>query len=243
MGGRPPKPRYAELVDLTYGLTSGPPSLRFRFRGDPGPFCEVLDDCGAHGQLVLQLPTRHSTMDLEAFRTVRSRQTSRQILNDLRADPAAFDFSGFAALPASVAETLSWGGGLVCPDTVTSPPVSPEPVVLAEPVVLSVGSLSQYGAHAKQSETGGEVPASLSATGTDILRTHCPGPTSEEVLGEQGLVGRARLSARSLLAKQDVIDFARPGTFNVPGYSGRRSGGLEFRLSLLKMATRTRLER
>ena len=234
--GRPSKRRYAEIVGLTYDLTAGPPSLRFGFRGDPGPFCETLDDCGARGQLLLRLSTP-STMKLQAVRIVRSRQTSRQILNHFHADPGAFAIEGFAQLPASVAETMSWGGGLVCHDTVTS--ASPGP----EQVGLFVGSPGLIGPPGKKPQTRGELQAALTSNGGEILRTHCPGPTSADALGQQGLVARATVDPRGLLGKQDVIDFARPGTFNALGYSGRRSGKLELRLSLLKVAAQTRLER
>lgn len=234
VGGRQSKHEHSERVVLVYGLTSGPPSLRFAFQGDPGPFCEALDDCGADGQLLLQLPAKRSTMVVEASRTVRLRQTSRQILSDFRAEPGAFAISGFAGLPASVAETMSWGGGLSCRDAVTSASLGQEPVVLV------LGSPNPQSGRRRQSDRHPRLPASLQLAGDELLRTHCPGPTSAQVLGERGVLARGSLAVDSLLQHEQVLALTRPGSFDSQGYVGSRGGELELDLSLRHVEAHTR---
>ena len=71
------------------------------------------------------------------------------------------------------------------------------------------------------------------------LRTHCPGPTDTDVignvLGELDVIGglaTGAVSPADLLRRQTVVSLTNPGGFSGVGYVGSRGGALGLSLAL-----------
>jgi hypothetical protein len=224
--------RLVEEVALRYAVTQVPSATKVDFRGNPGPFCETLDACGAQGQLILSLPVQRAELRVTGFRSVGSRRSPQQVLRDFRSDPGSFEFFGYGPLASSTKETFAWPGGPPCRDTV---PASGTPEVGS--LALNIGSV---GHGSSQHRLRVDVQASI-----DAFRTHCPGPVSGDIVGVPGGefgVARATLSPASLMNRRQTIRLTRQRTFNSGGYSGRQSGALKLALRLLKVRTATTSE-
>ncbi len=219
-----------ELVELKYGLAVEPSSLDFAFRGDPGPFCGALDDCGARGDLSLTAPGQRTSLLLTAYRRVGSRRSPRQVRHDFYTQPWSFALGAFASLTATVQESFTWSGGLTCRDTVAHAPEAGLPPLA---IFGTGGSGAPPSARRR-------LTLVLQASGSDALRTHCPGPASSDLVGQDQVLARGAFSFRHLRGRQETLDLTRPGRFAGEGYGGRRVGALRLRLSLLSVKANTR---
>jgi hypothetical protein len=214
-----------EQVTLRYRITSLPGTLDASFSGESDPFCATLDSCGATGTLALSFPGFQRTLVLNASRTVQARVGARQAIADLergRLQAQGGESGPFAgSSTARVAETLSWAGGLSCHDTSDTS---------RAPLFLSAGP----------TRSGGGVSLVLNnPVGSDLLRTHCPGPLDTDVFGVFPGLARTSIGLAELLKRHSVISLTKPGSFAGAGYVGGRSGALAFSLTLERVRAGT----
>jgi hypothetical protein len=220
-------PAFVEHVDLRYTLVARPGALDVGFTGAGDPSCVALDTCGASGSLALSVPNPTGTVSLSASRVVRARVSSRQALADFRAGRLTLDFPGFAQLSAKVQESFGWPGTVACEDSSATPSVQ-----------LTVGSFAGP-------RRRGPVPVTLvNQTGSDVLRTRCPGPMDADVVGQSpnGVIARASVTPGELLSSRTVVSLSNPGAFSVPGYAGTRSGAVMLELALVAVHAGTTTE-
>jgi hypothetical protein len=218
--GPPLRKVLVEEVDLRYRVAAAPATLNFTFAGEPGPFCNALNSCGAHGSLSLAFPRLQTEVEIMASRIVKKRIGRAQALRDFRA----------GKLPIFGAPPVSWLGPRLsesftnvgtCTDAVTAPQFT-----------LVFGGFSTVA-----------VPVVASGpTNPDPLRTHCPGPVGADVLGSAngiGTLAAASIPRRQLLERQWTFALDAGGGFSAPGYTGARSGRLTVSMSLLKVIAGT----
>jgi hypothetical protein len=205
---------HLEYVELDYRLSAPSTSLQTQFAGSQDPSCQILDTCGTSGSLEVSVRPPGELM-VFGSRLVRGRVTRARVLRDLR--QGRFGLNGFAAVQASLDESLSWPDGSTCRDSTSIPLLQ-----------LLLGPAGPAAA-------GGRIPVTLSGQntpGAEILRTHCPGPADADVIGSSGILARGSITSGALLSSRSVISLSNPGGFTGPGYDGSRSGSLELDLTL-----------
>ena len=222
----PPKRRLFEELSFKYAVDASSSTTDVSFQGDPGPFCETLDDCGARGRLIVSVPVQHTTLIVSAFRRVPTRRTPRQVIRDFRTDPGSFEVTGYGTVSGTTHEKFHWPGGPTCQDTTATPAAEQ-----FGPLALNVNG-GRHGATVTLQQVQG-----------DALRTHCPGPGSSQILGGyQSVLVRGRITPRALLSRRSTLELTGSHTFSGQGYSGRQSGDLRLGLRLLKSRAVTRAE-
>lgn len=65
-----------------------------------------------------------------------------------------------------------------------------------------------------------------------LLRTHCPGPTDNDVIGSFGGLADGTVSVADLLGGHVTMSLTSPGGFSGFGYDGSRSGAIDLSLVL-----------
>jgi hypothetical protein len=191
------------------------------FSGQPDPFCDALDSCGATGTVGLSLGGVQGTLTLTASRQVAKRADAHQALADLRRGKLGFDSRALSA-SLSAAETFVAADGSRCQESSTSP------------VQLVLG--------AGRSRTSVPLNVYTNNQFNDVLRTYCPGPSQTDALGQaQGTLGLARgsISVAQLLAPRSTVSLTNPGGFSGTGYDGSRSGGLGVALTRYSRRSRS----
>lgn len=205
-----------ERVSLRYHVATLPGGLGTSFAGEPDPFCAALDACGAMGTLSLSPAPLRGTLTLTASRMVGHRRSARQAIADFRAGRLGRPFGVIFASEGTsvVTETYTGGDGVRCQDS-SSRRLRP---------LLFVGGPGG----------GGGVGLTLNEpTGPDgLLRTHCPGPSDVDVLGNMGVLARGSISRVDLLRRSTEVALSNPGGFSAVGYAGSRSGEIELSLAL-----------
>ncbi|HZU40165.1 MAG TPA: hypothetical protein VE992_03900 [Solirubrobacteraceae bacterium] len=232
-GGPRPHSVLVEQVDLRYRVALPASAVTVSFAGQSGPFCAVLDACGAVGTLRLGLSATRGTLDIMATRRVASRLPRRRLLAELRAGRLVLEGGLGPSLAQNevLSETLTRPGAQDCSDTQALPGA----------VLLNAGPLLVPIA-------GPRVPFALSTAGgpesgagIDVLRTHCAGPSASDVFGSLPgpVLMRGSLATARLLAAHSTLTLSGARTFAGPGYSGRRSGSAVISLSLVHIGVRT----
>jgi hypothetical protein len=217
-----------ELVQLHYQVSAGPSSIRTDFSGTPDPSCQIVDACGTTGSLALAIqPAR--TLTVFGERTVHSHLSHRQVLDDLRR--GRLSLTAFALLSGRVSETFNWPDGSRCSDAVAAPSL-----------------LLDTGAPLRPTVRGEKVLVALSTngsgSGTDVFRTHCPGPDDSDLFsgppaGESQAYAQGSIATTQLLAKRSVLTLSSSGSFSGLGYAGRRAGSIALDLTLTKVIAHT----
>ncbi len=237
-GKAPPPPRLVEHADIRYRISGATGPLVFGFAGAPDPLCEPFDDCGAAGSLALSLSGYRDTLEVSGSRIVSRRIGRRRALADLRAGRLALgsDQPALYSMPrAVVSETLTRTGG-ACADAAR------------QPVTLAIGGFMFDGPAGVLRAVLG-TPAYQSS---EPLRTHCPGPSANDVTGASnpinagpgsGTIAYGSLALKDLGSRDLTIALSGRGSFVSPGYSGTRAGSLRFSLHLIAAAGGTRRER
>jgi len=210
--GRPRRRGFVEHVRLRYGVTGAGAPLTVAFAGESDPFCAVLDSCGATGDVALSAPAFSGTLTLEGSRQVARREDARQVLADVR--HGRVSLFGEVTSGVLTSETFVRATGSRCQDSV------------ADVGVLTVGGIPPAGR-----TTATLIPA---PTAEDVLRTHCPGPSTSDVFGsnDQPELISGPISAAQLLAPHSALTVSDPGGFSGLGYVGSRSGAIGFSFSL-----------
>jgi hypothetical protein len=232
----PVRRRTIEFVDLRYRVATLPGALLTAFAGTSTPFCELLDSCGLTGSLTVSTVPRAGTLSLDGVRVVRSRLGRARVLSDLLAGrlPLFASRVPFATVPFRISEMTERGGALDCGDALT-----PAATQFAVPTL-------SFDQHAPGTLTAGLVVPEVAPDSptTDVLRTHCPGPASADIVGgsgrSTGYIARDVVPLRRFLDRHLTMSLRSGGSFRSAGYSGSRGGSIGLSLSLLSVRIGTK---
>jgi hypothetical protein len=234
----PPRPRHRVLVEyarVRYRIAGATGALGASFAGDGQPECVAFDNCGTSGTLRLTVNGFRRAFQVAAERIVRHRVGRSAALADLRAERLQVEVRPFDLPIRSViiTEAMSRVGAGRCADRARNV------------AVLSVGQ--PFGPE----PPGVQFVIGRTQGGSDEWRTHCPGPTTEDVAASNsrfgfspfgGSLATGTLSPRKLGVSHAVVVLRQRGTFHGFGYSGTRTGAIRFTLTLLVAAAGTRVE-
>ena len=224
----PLKPRraLAEHASVTYRVVGLAGSLTTDFAGAAPPQCDALGACGVSGRLAQSFAAR-GRVTFAGARLAKRRAGRERALADLRDGrmPVLATF-GEPSLRETVAESSSQTGGVAC---------------------AAAGSGTMLGAQAPRPQRGGaELALSDPQDGfgdgpADPFRTHCPGPSTQDVLGPNGgALATAIVSSGQLGTPRLSVTFAPHGAFHSAAYAGRRTGELTLTLVLVRRTGGTR---
>lgn len=208
-----------EEVVLRYRISTAATVLQIAFVGENGPFCAVLDACGARGTLSLALPARRGSLELVAAKRVSRPVSRRQALADFRA--GRLPFVGGAANVAILArwdERYSGPQSSACTDAGATQPLDFAFASARRAVSVKLVGLSE----------------------TDVLRTHCPGPELVDVIGNAQTLARGAASRRMLTAEGSNLTLTGGAAFSGLGYAGSRSARVAISLRRLTTVAGTR---
>lgn len=214
--GPAPVNNLLEYARIVYTVTPGSSGIRTQFSGSGDSSCQVVASCGASGSLGLAVQPVGKLM-IFASRTVHRHLSSAQVRRDL--SQGRLLVNGFLTLNGTVSESYAWSDGSSCRDSV---PISQ--------LQLLLGSPSSRG-------PGGRHPVTIqnnTAPGIELMRTHCPGPTDDD-LGVITVLGRGSVTTRELLAKHVTLDLTERSGFSGLGYTGTRSGSIQLNLTRTKL--------
>lgn len=224
--GQPAKAPTLEVVQLQYRVSQASSTIQTQFSGAGQPTCQIVDTCGASGSLAFSVaPSRGFT--LIGTRLVHRQLSRRQMLNDVRR--GRFRLNAFALLTGHISEVFNWPGGPSCSDAVAAPSLllstgpPPAPPAAKQTIAVTVSS------------NGG-------GPGTNVFRTHCPGPDDEDLFGASPDGGNetyahGSITTAQLLARRSVLTLYEAGTFSGLAYTGSRSGTIALDLTLTKVTT------
>ena len=213
LGPPPRRKQLVEQVTLRYRVSSLPGALETSFSGEPDPFCAALDSCSATGTLGLSLLQPQNELVLSASRTVHTRVSARRAIADLRRGRLRFGAITGVGVGTVVTESFSGGDGLRCQDSATGG--------------RALVQFIPLGAHRGVGVT------LIAPSGSVALRTHCPGPTDTDVIGNVfGGLATGAVSPADLLRRQTVVSLTNPGGFSGVGYVGSHGGALGLSLAL-----------
>ena len=208
--GGPGRSRRLVGIGLTYRAAPLRGAIVSEFAGLHSPACRLLDACGARGRSTLEITSRAGLIDLFAVQPARGRRPSLPaLLRALRR--GALPLVGFAQFPnmsARVSEQVTLPGGESCADSVFA--TAPEPVVRTGP---------------------GRVAVVLASAG-DTVRTHCPGPTEDDVTHTE-VLARASFALRDVGRRRMSLALGTPRSFSALGFAGTRRGSLPLDLRLV----------
>jgi hypothetical protein len=215
-----PSERLVEQVTIDYRVLRFSGALTTEFGGLSDPACLPLDACGASGSLRDAISSPGGSMSLEADRIVRRRVSGAAALRDLRAGRLKIPFvAPGAPIRGRLSATAAWSGGQTCRDRKISQELNLNGNARAAGVDLSLGTNNP---------------------GEDILRTHCPGPSSLDVLGPGDSIAAGTLPVRTLGKRLLHVTLGGNGRFLGPGYEGVRGGAVSIDLRLLRLRAGTR---
>lgn len=209
--GPAPRKLFIEHVRLRYQVSGLSEPLTVSFAGENDPFCVVLGSCGVSGDVGLSAPAFSGTLVLRASRLVARRRSAAQAIADLKQGRMRL-FGGLSS-GIETSESFDPPDGSPCQDSAPNTGV------------LTVGDLPPG--------RGTSVELAESDTNVDLLRTHCPGPSSADVFGGSGFlpVARSAASVAQFLAPKTTLTLGDPGDFTGAGYTGSRSGAIGFSLT------------
>jgi hypothetical protein len=218
----PPTPhRLVEFVDLRYNVSNAPGTLLTTFAGTSSPFCDELDSCGVAGSLTASVAPYHGTLRMFAVRLIKHRLSAQRAIADFKAGKLTLLewLLRPDGLRLRLGEILSRNGAPDCNDALT---------VGSSPFQRPSLTLMQASRGAVVFELA---PSALGPIGVDsgTLRTHCPGPASNDALGpfqfESPPLGQAVIDPGRMLERHIAVALAAAGKhFHGLGYSGSRAG-------------------
>ncbi len=226
-GGPPPSPpsprpkvRLLEQITVDYRLERIAGTLTTAFHGLTDPACLALDACGTSGSLSDAISETGGSVQVQAARFVPRRVSGAAALRDLRAGRLRIEFvTASRPIRGRLSATATWSGGPTCRDQI------------AQELALN-GSAKGTGLDLSL--------AAVNPGGADILRTHCPGPASVDVLGGAGTIAGATFQVRALGDRRLRLTLPGAGGFVGPGYAGARGGAVSMDLRLLRVRGGTR---
>ena len=225
-GGGPGKGYQIEQLELDYRLRLAPATLSVGFSGAADPLCNPFDACGARGDLVLATPSRTVTVSVMALRRAPRRVGRAEALRAFAAGRFTLEPGASALLPARLSETFARAGApATCADGHQTH------------LALMLGDF--LGSSRKVVPLTLDAFGSLQSTAVDVLRTHCPGPESADVLAPLDVLGKVMLPRRALTGH--ISRFAVPmrGSFSGGGYTGSRTGAIDAALTLKRVTVST----
>lgn len=225
-GGSAPIPGRARTVlqehaTYTYRITGLSGTLTQTFTGRPDPLCRPLGACGTAGS-VAETISGTGLVHFTGARTVAHRVGAARALADLRAGRLGIgDDFGSVPVRMSTSEHVSGPGTATCADTQTG--------------------LFAGGASRARGRTGDQLTIVPSGDifgngGPDVLRTHCPGPSTSEVLGGAPGLVQGTIPTRRLGARRLTVTLTGTGAFTRDGYAGARQGSVTLDLVRVRAA-------
>jgi hypothetical protein len=211
------------VAHLRYRLAPAFGSFTTTIGGAADPACRALDMCAGIGTLGYSFTTLGGDLDLDGEAVVHGREP-----RGLRAVVAYIarhgGFEGSGALRAHNGQTVERfaQGGQTCADTVT-----------AQPPALD--ALSHGTAVAVRFD-------SPDASVADQLRTRCPGPTEDDVIGAHSLAA-GLASAYDLASDHPRIVIRGGRSFSGEGFSGSYRGGAVLEMRRVRADIRVRVRR
>jgi hypothetical protein len=185
---------------------SGTAGARVEGAGD----CVLLDSCGVAGTLDYRLAATTGQLVISANRLAATppRRTRTGAV-----DLGALSLYGFGELGTTTG-------------TLTASLTRPGETPCADADPLPVPDLSARRVDARRlAITFGD------DSGTDLLRSRCPGPSQADVFGA-GSIARATIPLRDLGRPRLRVTLTRGGAFSAPGYAGTRHAALTLDLRL-----------
>ena len=210
-----PSPRvYVVTERARYRVIVGSGALLGAFRAGGGPFCGALGSCGTSGTLSVAIvrAVRAATFDLQL--TSPDRLDGAQIRAALRR--ATVEPRTLMTAAVRVTETVHEQGTGMC----SSSRVEDDPLATITPRVRTVVALG----------AGSSGPSGAGVT--DALRTYCPGPANQDLLGSSPFNDLAAGST-TIGASSIALRLRHRGRVGDDYYSTVWSGSLPITLKLI----------
>jgi hypothetical protein len=234
-GPPPSRPRHVpfEYARLRYRITGAAGALGVSFAGEPSPACIPLDACATTGTLQLTIDGFRGEIQVSGSREVNRRIGRDGALADVRAGRLGVvtDTPSLLIRTEKTAESLGRSAGQRCSDASYSA------------LIMLPGSLGRPA-------PGIQLTLENRDDAVDPWRTHCPGPSINDVSGGSPPFGpfgpsplaTGSLALSSLGSARAEVPLGIHGAFRGNGYSGTRGGALRFSLVLLSVQAGTREE-
>jgi hypothetical protein len=203
------------ILFMEYRVKQGAGSLATAFAGTTQPFCLPFDACGVRGSINYSASAApdSGSLTIYARRRLGKREhvTLKSALRDLRAnrlrlDPIVVPAEGEHA---RVSSSLSRPDGSTCTDPAES--ASPD-----------------LGVEQRRGSIRFELDASNDVA-VDALRTHCQGPSEQDIRGTEPLAV-ASVTYRDLLRKTVRLHLIPKASFASAAYAGTLAGSFEIQL-------------
>jgi hypothetical protein len=220
--GKYPKPHrvLVEHAQVYYRVANVTGALIDAFAGSPDPLCEPLAACGTTGSVRLAITRIPQELEFSGARIVKRRASRSRALADFRAGRLGF-YNNANALDPTVmlAGSLAGPGPHDCTSTILSrflASMASRPTHTADELYLGAGGVDDV------------------SSNQDPLRTRCPGPGADTIIGEGALAsGSVPISAFG--APRIELVFRNSGRFAGLGYAGTRGGSIAITLMRTKV--------
>jgi hypothetical protein len=220
-----PKPRrvLAEEADVSYRIAHISGTIVDSFTGLPTPLCDPLAACGTTGSVHTALSRIAQTLQFSGQQIVKHRISRARALADLLAGRLELSDNSYTLDPiGTLTGSLLGPGSARCLDTITS------------------GFL---GFASNPTRTGDELALDPNGfedvvSGADPLRTRCPGPGANTIIGA-GAVASGSVRSSELDSRRIRLVLTNPGRFTGIAYTGTRAGAIVLSLVRTKVTAGT----
>jgi hypothetical protein len=209
-----------EHAQVYYRVANVTGALIDSFAGSPDPLCEPLAACGTTGSVRLAITRIPQKLVLSGERIVKRRASKARALADFRAGRLGFYDNAYALDPTvMLAGSLAGPGQPECTSTILS---------------RSLASIASRRTHTEDELYLGAGGVEDISENQDPLRTRCPGPGGDTIIGD-GALASGSLPVSGLGASMIELVFRNPGRFAGTGYAGTRSGSIAITLMRTKV--------
>jgi hypothetical protein len=220
-----PKPRrvLAEEADVSYRIEHITGSVLDSFVGLPAPLCAPLAACGTSGSVRTTVSRVAQALEFSGDRIVTHRVSGARALADLVAGRLELSDNSYELDPiGALTGLLSGPGSARCTDSMTGPALgfASHPTRRADELALGPNGF-------------GDVES-----GTDPLRTRCPGPGANTIIGDSA-VATGSIRSSELGSPQIRLVLSDPGRFTGIAYAGTRRGAIVLTLVRTKLTAGT----
>lgn len=220
-----PKPRrvLAEEATVSYRIADITGAIVDSFTGLPTPLCDPLAACGTSGSERTTLSRLAQTLQFTGERIVKHRMSRARALADLLGGRLSLSDNSYALDPiGTLTGSLSGPGSARCVDAITSPSLGfvSNPTRRGDELALDPNGFEDL------------------MPGADPLRTRCPGPGSNTIIGA-GAVASGSVQSSELDLPRIRLVVTNPGRFTGIAYTGTRSGAIVFTLVRMKVTAGT----
>lgn len=226
--GSPPQTHRVlqESAAYDYRIQGVTGTLSTTFAGLAEPLCLPVGACNTTGELSESFAAG-GMITFSGSRTVKRRVGSAAALADLRAGRMRLTDTFSATLIREVlGERLRAATGMTC---------------TAQGQLAFTGQSRSGGPGVDELLLGPGLQGGLGIPSADPVRTRCPGPSAEDVLGgRRAPLATGAVTAGELGASQLSVTLNGAGDFTGSGYAGTRSGSVVLTLALVRARGGTR---